>query len=65
MVKFIDNIIFYLMANISDSEKSTQKAPSASFNETSKEFFLKQYQNSNAVVFKIQICFLLHNAICF
>lgn len=43
MVKFINNIIYFSMADILDFEKTSQKALSASLDEIVKEFFLKLY----------------------
>lgn len=49
IVKFIDNIIYYLITDISMTKKISQEALLASLDETDKEFALKLYTNSNAV----------------
>lgn len=53
------------MADVSDSEKTSQKASTASLDKTDQEFALKLHKDSNTVASKIQIYFSLHNATCF
>lgn len=65
MVKFIDNIICYLMADILDSKETSQKVLSVSLAKTDEEFALKLHKNNNTVASTTQIYFFLHNVTCF
>lgn len=47
------------------AKKTSQKFLSASPDRTDKNFVLKLYKNSNAIVFKTQVYFSLYNATCF
>lgn len=47
------------------TEEIKQEALSVSLNETDKDFALKLYKDSNAIIFKTQIHFSLHNITCF
>lgn len=49
------------MADILIFKNICQKATSASFNKSDKEFALKLYKNNNFVAFKMQIHSFLHN----
>ena len=55
MVKFIDNIICCLMADVSDSSMTSQEALLANLDKTDEEFALKLYKDSNTMAFKTQI----------
>lgn len=51
MIKFINNIIYCVMLDLSMAEKMSQKASSVNLNKTDKEFALKLYKDSNAIIF--------------
>lgn len=65
MMKFIDNIICYLIVDVLDWKKASRKALSASLDKTNGEFTLKLYKNSNFIAFTIHIYSSSHNATCF
>lgn len=64
IVRFIDNIVYYLIADITLSEDIKFEAPSANLDKTDKNFALKFYKDNNTVVSKIQIHSPLYNTIC-
>lgn len=49
MVKFNNNIICYLMADLLDYKKTSQKALSGNLNKINEEFALKLYKDINSV----------------
>lgn len=49
IVKFIDNIICYLMVDILNCKEKNQEAPSTSLDKTDGEFTLKLYKDSNFI----------------
>lgn len=65
MVKFIDNIICYLMADIPIAEIISQEAPSVSLDKTNKKYALKLYKDSNAIASRTQVHSFLYNITCF
>ena len=65
MIKFIDNIIYYSIADISDFSETSQEASSANLDKADEEFALKLYKNSNTITSKTQIHFSAHNATYF
>ena len=52
IVKLNDNIIYYLIADVLDLKKTSQKVLLASLYKTDKIFALKLYENSNTITSK-------------
>lgn len=65
MMKFIDNIVCYLITDISLTKEIKQEVLSASLNKTDADFALKLYKDSNAIASKTQIHSSSHNTTCF
>lgn len=49
IVKFIDNIVYYLIADVMSFEDIKSEILSANFDKTNEDFTLKLYKNSNIV----------------
>ena len=65
IAKFINNIIYYLIVNITSSEDIKSDTPSVNQDKIDEDSALKLYKDNNAVVSKTLIYLSLHNIICF
>lgn len=65
MVKFIDIICCYLIADILEAEKISEKGPSTTLDEINEEFILKLYRDSNTITFRTLVYFSSYNTTCF
>lgn len=60
-MKFIDNIIYCSITDVSNFKKLSQKTLSASLDKINERFTLKLYKDSNIIASQIQIHFFLYN----